>query len=213
MEKEAKSVEKLICDTLLEMLETQPYYTVKVTDLVNKAGISRSCFYVYFDSIYAVLQKIEDDFLELFPEADSTVSVARERHKRDDGEMWENDLDILVRLKDHRRIYCILTGPNGEPSFGVRLRNRMIRIHDRTSLATNPHTPESQRKLLSIFFAGGKFAVMDYWNHHADQFDDRDYMEFSISTYTKLLNYALRFAAQNPVEMDRKKKLGEKESG
>lgn len=65
--------EKLICEKLLDILEITPFQTIKVTEFVRFAGISRSCFYLYFDSIYSVVQKLEDDFIEGLTEENQVI--------------------------------------------------------------------------------------------------------------------------------------------
>jgi AcrR family transcriptional regulator len=47
---------------LLSMMENSDLHTIKVNKLTNALGIGRGTFYMYYDSIYEVLQEIEDKF-------------------------------------------------------------------------------------------------------------------------------------------------------
>jgi AcrR family transcriptional regulator len=49
-----ENTEAYICAKFLDLVETKPFYTIKVKELAEYASISRSTFYLYFDSIYAV---------------------------------------------------------------------------------------------------------------------------------------------------------------
>lgn len=42
------ATEKVICETLIEMMEKRRFDTIKVTEIVKKARISRSAFYVHY---------------------------------------------------------------------------------------------------------------------------------------------------------------------
>ena len=55
--------ERQIWGALIALMEEKPLDKIKVTELTQRAGISRSTFYSYYDSVYDVLQDIEDDFL------------------------------------------------------------------------------------------------------------------------------------------------------
>ncbi|MGN1155087.1 MAG: TetR/AcrR family transcriptional regulator, partial [Agathobacter sp.] len=51
-----------IKETLLKMLEVKPIHQIQVKALAAELGIGRSTFYAYYDSVYDLLQEIEDDF-------------------------------------------------------------------------------------------------------------------------------------------------------
>lgn len=156
-------MEQFICQKLLDMMEERPYDRIKVTELVKYAGIGRSTFYSHFDSIYAVVQKIEDDFLVGLPdEITCTRETVNDRRTR---------LGYFNHLKDNKRVYRILNGPNRDPSFRIRLMNRTRRIL-LTHVASPTKTPHeaAEQRILCEFLQGGYEHMITWWLEHADEF-------------------------------------------
>ena len=105
--------ETLICEKLIEMMEDTSFFDIKVTDFVKFAGVSRSMFYLYFNSLYDVLQKIEDDFIDGLLSEKEVVSSTK--IKRDN----KIDSTIIAKteyIKKNKKILRVLTGKNGDPS-------------------------------------------------------------------------------------------------
>ena len=99
--------EKYICDKMTEMMEQVPFNKIKLVDFQKYCGISKSTFYIYFDSIYSVIQKVEDDLFndvaainEETPELTKASSLAR-----------------VKKMKSYLRVFRILCGPSGDPAF------------------------------------------------------------------------------------------------
>lgn len=155
-------MEKLICTKLLELMETRPYESIRVTELAKYAGIGRSTFYLHFDSIYAVLQKIEDDFIAGLPEEDSYSTELLRNDRR-------SKIEYFRYLQEHKRTYRVLNGPNGDPSFRVRLNNRSRRILLNNAAAA-PDTPRkaTEQRLIYEFFQGGNDQMISWWLEHDD---------------------------------------------
>ena len=156
-------MEQLICQKLLELMEERPYDRIKVTELVKHAGIGRSTFYSHFDSIYSVVQKIEDDFIAGLPdEAAYTKDALSDRRSR---------AGYFEHLRQNKRTYRILNGPNGDPSFRIRLMNRSRRIllTHVASPAKTPHDAAEQR-MICEFLQGGYEHMFAWWLEHDEEF-------------------------------------------
>ena len=55
MNKRQTSTKQQLADALLELLEKQPFHTISVHEICEKADIGRSTFYLHFESKYALL--------------------------------------------------------------------------------------------------------------------------------------------------------------
>ena len=183
--------EILICNTLLDMMESKPYYALKVTDLIKKARISRSTFYVYFDSIFDVLQKIHDDFIGAFPDETDVSEMARSKYKRNEVRTDEREVEGYNYVKDNMRKYRILCGPNGDPSFHIRMRNRITRITNSVLSEELKGMPSINKQIIATFFAGGKVAVNDWWAYHENSISTGEIVNITSDLYAKMLNFIL----------------------
>lgn len=57
-----RSTQKLVKETMIELLEEKPLHKIKVKELCEKAGINRATFYHNFEDIYNVYEVLENDF-------------------------------------------------------------------------------------------------------------------------------------------------------
>lgn len=148
--------EQQICETLIDIMEDTPLSKIKVTELTRQAGVSRSTFYNYYDSIFEVVQAIEDDFLS---------------HIVDEKDVGtDNDADVVAAnfsyVRDHLRVFQILLGPNGDPSFTARFGNRSKRILASIAGDSRSNLTETQLAILDEFAMAGKLRVFQWWAQH-----------------------------------------------
>ena len=149
----------LICEKLLDLMEEQSFFSIKATAFIAYAGISRSTFYFYFDSLYDVLQMIEDEFMEgLLPESE-IVETARAKQPTKLGASFISKVDYIER---HKRTIRILAGENGDPSFMPKLINRSKRIA-RASLRDNPKLSGDEIELMAEYMAAGEIQTIKWW--------------------------------------------------
>ena len=57
-----RCTQKLVKETMIELLEEKPLHKIKVKELCEKAGINRATFYYNFEDIYNVYEILESDF-------------------------------------------------------------------------------------------------------------------------------------------------------
>lgn len=116
-----KNAKKLIQKQVLESLKTMDIHNVQVKAITDAIGISRSTFYIYYDSAYSVLQDIEDEFFNGLQAANSSFWYYPLK-KEYMTEPHPILLNVLKYLKEHREVSNTLRGPYGEVMFQIRCR-------------------------------------------------------------------------------------------
>lgn len=173
-----RGIDKVVCDTLLDMMEEEPWYEVKVTELAKRSKISRSTFYVYFDSIYDVLQQIEDEFYDgLGTEAEMVE------------ECWNVDVvtpDSLRYIQKNLRLIRILNGPNGDASFWARGYNRTRRLTEELAAKNNSTATPLELEAFQLYYYYGKNAFLTYWAEHEDEYSINEVAEVCTKFYRAL---------------------------
>jgi hypothetical protein len=161
------NVEELICSNLLDLMDTKPFYKIKVTEFVQYVGIGRSTFYFYFDSIYSVVQKIEDDFIAgLGVEEDVSETSVK-------GNYYSAIRNYIRYIKPRLKIVRILTGPNGNTGFEARLYRQTLKVCQ--VLIENESTKSRNEKdAQTAFIAGGIIALLKYWANHENRYTEDD---------------------------------------
>ena len=161
-----------ICERLLDMMEGQSFFSIKVTSFIKYAGVGRSTFYFYFDSLYDVLQTIEDEYFDgLLPEAEIAQASRSGRKTRVDSGF----IGKVSYIERNKRALRILIGENGDPSFAVKLVNRNKRI-TREVLRGRHGLSEAQIDLQAEYIAAGQVQALKWWLAHEDKMELCDLM-------------------------------------
>ena len=178
-------MKQLICSKLLDLMETQHYESIKVTDLVKYIGIGRSTFYSHFDSIYSVLQAIEDNFISGIPIPDSNLreSLITDRKIK---------TDYLNHLKNNKKAYLVLNGPNGDPSFKVRLGNhsRRVLMSGAAPASLSGHAAKEWRAIYE-FYQGGNDRLVTWWLTHDDDISISDMVALTEKLMNNIFDHLL----------------------
>ena len=190
--KAKRDTEQLIQNTLLDMMESKSFFSIKVVDLTEKAGISRGLFYVYFDSIYDVLQKIEDDYIDGLPGEQRVLNGVRDREGEDVSGRGEFKKKSYQFAQDNMRVYRLLSGPNGDPSFYHKLKNRVIRITQEAVGEGATKKDDNYMKLAAAFLAGGNVAIFDWWAHNSCGVDAKGFSDIAENLYTDIFNCVMK---------------------
>ena len=173
------NTEDYICDKLLELMEKKPFEKIKIVELVEYAEIGRSTFYSYFDSIYAVVQRIEDKFIEGLAKEDK-ADPTKYIYSGFDAETNSALRSWVEYTHGNLKTLKILCGPNGDPAFEVRITNRLRRQTEALIKKFNPNAAQKDISLVSSYVAGGIAASLKWWANHADDYTDSELLSFAI---------------------------------
>lgn len=69
MEKDKKKltrVDRLIRDAFADLLEEQDFMSIKVSEIIRRAGVSRSAFYAHYEDKFALINQIEQELFDGF---------------------------------------------------------------------------------------------------------------------------------------------------
>lgn len=144
-----------------------PIDQIRVTNIAEKTGISRSSFYFYYDSVYDVVQQIEDDFIDSLHPLDHTEANS-------DTKITKASYDITLRtlllFQDHEDTMRALLSQNGDVGFAFRLLNRLKKYYYR--VGTEAGMSKEEAELYGEYTANGNLAIIKYYifsNHWMTQ--------------------------------------------
>ena len=164
-----------ICNAMLDLMETRPFEEVSITELCKRAGVSRTSFYRFFDSVYDVLQAIEDAYSHEIPGERAATSSLSEHLRPADARDY-SETEFAEVIAQNFRVYRLITGANGDPSFKARMRNRVTRTMQQAlepALGTGPRAQAAATML-----AGTRMYAMDWWAAHATEVDAAAYSRY-----------------------------------
>lgn len=112
---------KLIVESYIDILYEKPYHKVKVSDICARSKVPRSTFYTIFDSADDCLDGIERTLLGLLSLRNQDVPAA----ESEPGLFVEAIARWFETCFEHEHVLAALMGPNGDPYFARRLRNKL----------------------------------------------------------------------------------------
>ena len=149
----AMNIEEKVCDTLVDMMEEMPFEKIRVTALADRAGISRSSFYVHYQSTYDVLQQVEEMVIDEII-TDTTVSANISRREL---------IAITGRICRNIHYFEVLTGENGSPSFYSRLAKRNRSTLDNIAKELNSPVSDLVLEAINEFTLAGKIRLLQWF--------------------------------------------------
>lgn len=148
-------------EALLALTRETPYDRINVTQLCQRAEISRATFYLHFDSIDEVLDQLIDDALLYSEEGSGTVVDMIEAISRGDAEALRHNDAILPacqRIADSERYHHLFMSA----IIGERIIHRISR-HEKgkvvPDLMARYCMNEADALMLFRFMLYGTFAV------------------------------------------------------
>lgn len=182
--------EKLIEKKLLEVLETTPFSKIKVSEFTAYAGISRSTFYFYFDSIEAVINEIEDQFIGRLPDAKTLVSNLAAGILGGYYSPTNILEDLNASMCAQLNVFRILSGPNGRPQFQRKMYDRVLQINSLYYGASK--VSEKYLELTTEFFSGAQWYLYRWWSNHAGEVSCKEMSEYLLAVFRSIQSHGNR---------------------
>ncbi len=66
---------RLICDALLELLDEKPFDKITITDITNRADVSRGTFYLHYEKVSDVISELQDAYIEQMDQYFSKLDI------------------------------------------------------------------------------------------------------------------------------------------
>ena len=129
---------------------------ITITDLAERADITRATFYTHYDNIYAVAVAFQDEILNNMESLASAVSNQRELG-------WYFD-SFFAFLSAHEEIYRILLSSDAPLVFITKL-NRELSARISEAIASFTTAKSSDQLLLdaTFFTDGATYMVLKYF--------------------------------------------------
>lgn len=164
-----------IQEELLEQLRYKDIHSIKVKDIALTLDINRATFYKHYDSVYHVLQEIEDTYLDGLDK----VSMQMKQYPLDNKYYHEPHpaiMAVLEYIDANREKLRILYGPYGDPSF-MQKCNRLVEKHLYQKGVTEKRIVNSE--LINAYLVGGQREMLLAWIKN----DTLNIEDIAISTY------------------------------
>lgn len=117
LQKKAETKQKLR-DSFFELYALKRIDKIGIKEITDRAGFNRGTFYIHYKDIYDLLEQTEEELLQVISMfADNLMDAVFHA-----GDIYAAfpPAEFFQRYGKYMKV---LVGPNGDPSFMVRLRN------------------------------------------------------------------------------------------
>lgn len=157
----SKKTRKLIMQTFAELInEKKEISKITVTELVKRAGITRSTFYTHYDSIYEVGDDYQFETIELLISDDNVLNSVNDIYKYFD--------DIIICLKKNENIYKMLLASNDSLYFLEKLKRLSTQKIYYTLKNANTNNDEYLELSVTFFMNGIIDELFKYFRGQSD---------------------------------------------
>ena len=120
-DRRVRRTKKLLTQALTQLLQEKQINEITVKELTDLADMNRGTFYLYYQDMFDMLEKIEDGMFEAL---DAIVSL----HEHDDVSQQTKPilLDLFRFIQDNQEMCRVLLSPHGDMNFLHRL-NEVVR--------------------------------------------------------------------------------------
>lgn len=156
-----ESIESRIHKEFLRMMKEMPLEQIQVKRLCTRSGISRSTFYVNYESVYDVLQDIEDTLIA------ELLGAKQERGRSNQMDIREDIHQTLLHSMKNLDVLQALMGRYGDGSFKARWARTITRTIRNSGLLESGDSEEWER-CITTFLVGGTQQMITNWILHPE---------------------------------------------
>ena len=122
MDRRINKTKKILKNSLVDLMEVKDFRKITVTDLTEKSDINRGTFYLHYADIYDMIEKLEDE----------TIDIINEKVKYHSDSIQQNSyfpllMDISSYLKNDYRFYKALLGVGGDIGYLHKIKGAMTK--------------------------------------------------------------------------------------
>lgn len=152
-----RRTKKLIWEALLSLLQEQPFASISVRMISERAMVHRATFYTHFQDKYALLD---------YGLRETFQKIVRGLHWDEPSKQHRQMLlAIFEYMKAHRELFSLLLVEKGPHSLGALIHQHIVEGIE-ADLAQVPSQDQSSAvapTIVAQFYAGALLSVITWW--------------------------------------------------
>jgi AcrR family transcriptional regulator len=153
---------KVLQEGLISLMKEKSILDISIKEICERAGLSRSTFYLYYQDQYGLLRQIEE---EAFIETKKIFQPYISRERKPDGRVTIAVLqDIFQSIADNGNSIQVLLSENGDSSFQKRFFHNGIKaIRQFIEVGGVKLQDKRVAEYGFVFFIGGIMSLVQAW--------------------------------------------------
>ena len=126
-----RRMQKLLREALLDLIEERGFDTLTVSEIIERAMVSRTAFYRHYQDKYDLVEQIFEEAMS------ALLGAVGDLGQEHPAEIWVAFFDHIAH---YERLYRTLLGSKGSPWFAKKMRGALGGlIKERGRLPHGPH--------------------------------------------------------------------------
>lgn len=156
--------------------------TITIKEVADLAGFNRGTFYLYYKSIYDLLQKTEQELLEDFGKrVEYHIKLYYNEINNPDEKMFQDMQENFLKNGDY---FKVLNGENGDPRFKAKMKN-IVKDAYRKHLNLESSKRVSLFEYLLEYLVEANTSIIQYWLENRE----KDNPKVSIKDVGEIMQY------------------------
>ncbi|MHB9291963.1 hypothetical protein Holit_01051 [Hollandina sp. SP2] len=153
---------KTLQESLVGLMKEKSILDITIREICERAGLSRSTFYTYYNDQYDLLRQIEEEtFIEIDKISQSYLSEVKKLNESKTTVVLEDMLQFIV---DSGNSIQVLLSENGDSAFQKKFFRNSVELTQRFATATGIKALDGRAaKYGSVFLVGGLLMLVQEW--------------------------------------------------
>lgn len=176
MDRRVRRTRSLLLQGLIQLMNEKDIKDISVKELSDLVDINRGTFYLHYNDIYDMVNKIED---ELFIEFNDIL----DRNLMEEKQLLSPQatlLDIFTFLERHHDLAKAMIGPHGDLAFVNRLKDL---VEERLQHILKQEHPAEDYEYYYAFIISGYIGVIEIWLNHSNPRSPEEMTEICCSLF------------------------------
>ena len=169
-------------DALMDLMQEQPYETISVAEITERAMVNRATFYRHYEDKSDLFDRGMSEMLEEVRSIMEPVPELLEEYEI--GEPPKNAAVLLGHVKANRHFYKLMFGPNGVGEFVSRFRGFFVETYLQragTVVRSYQATPRVPLSVLAHMWAGDLIGLLSWWVQGDCRVPEEDVADFMVA--------------------------------
>lgn len=149
-------------EAFFDLYATRKIETITIKEISDIAGYNRGTFYLYYKSIYDLLQQTEKELLDDFTkEVELHIKMYLGEINENSKQLYEN---IETKMHKNHKYMSILNGENGDPRFKFRMKQIIKDIYRKNNPTFDNPAINIKLDYLLEYIVEANISIIQYWN-------------------------------------------------
>ena len=155
IDRRVRRTKAILLQSLISLMSEKKINKITVKELTDLADVNRSTFYLYYQDLFDMLEKVE---MELFDDFRGNYEAFL--HESRTYDTFLNFFEYVFHFaEENADLFKILLGPNGDYSFVEKFKNAIINAQPKVGLEQT----EIEMHLFRAFIVSVFIGVIQKW--------------------------------------------------